>query len=78
MHACVVQISLTVLAPPLSFCINLPPASCLPFPTALPSSTLQVERVRDESACLRALQTSLTMMQSTSFADDEVRVVPTK
>lgn len=59
---------------PLSFCIKSPPAWCLPFP----SSTLQVERVRDESACLRALQTSLTMMQSTSFADDEVRVVPIK
>ena len=39
-------------------------------PHSLPS--LQVERVRDESVGLRALQTALTLMQNPLFADDEV------
>ncbi len=33
----------------------------------------QAERVRDESAALRALQAALTMLQDPMFADDEVR-----
>ena len=34
--------------------------------------SMQVERVRDESVWLRALQTALTLMQNPLFADDEV------
>lgn len=32
----------------------------------------QVEKLKDESACLRALQTALTLLQDPVYADDEV------
>ena len=49
--------------PPIQVDVE-PPTVCLPL--------LQVERVRDESVGLRALQTALTLMQNPLFADDEV------
>ena len=36
------------------------------------STLTSIEKIKDESACLRILQTALTMMQNATFADDDV------